>query len=69
VQLLSWRVPAVAIGPAVGLLGALVGVYALMGRTWDVEMPAEREPLTRDELSYLNTSAVKREVRGILTGR
>ena len=50
----QYPVPAIWIGPAVLALGSLIGVIALLGRTWKVPMPANRAPLTREELAYLN---------------
>ena len=69
ITLPGFSIPAVWIGPVLGAVGAALGVYAMMGRTWGLKMPAERKPLTREELSYLNSTPVKREIRNSLTGR
>ncbi|HEY4330632.1 MAG TPA: hypothetical protein VGN88_12910, partial [Phycisphaerae bacterium] len=57
------HLPAIWIGPAILLLGALLGVVTLMGRTWDVPMPEGRTPLSAEELKYLNSSAVRHTLR------
>jgi hypothetical protein len=50
----QYPLPAIWIGPAVLGLGALLGGVTLLGRTWEVPMPANRPPLSREELAYLN---------------
>ena len=50
----GYPIQAIWIGPAVLALGALGGLIARMGRTWEVPMPANRVPLTGEELAYLN---------------
>lgn len=57
----QYPLPAIWIGPAVLALGTLIGGLALLGRTWKVPMPANRSPLTREELAYLNEN--KRSLR------
>lgn len=54
VTVAQYPVQAIWVGPAVLAVGALVGLIALMGRTWEVPMPANRSALTGEELAYLN---------------
>jgi hypothetical protein len=60
------RIDALWIGPAAIALGAIVGLIALLGRTWTVELPHDRPLLSADELRLLRTSAVKHSIRGAL---
>ena len=62
----SHRIPTVYVGPAIMTLGAVVGLVGLLHRTWDVERPHDRPPLTREERAYLNTTDVRRSLRHIL---
>ncbi len=48
-------------------VGAAIGLFALMGRTWTVELPADRPALTAEELQFIRTPAVKQSLRGVLT--
>ena len=47
-------------------VGMLLGVLGLMGRTYEVQLPAGRGRLTREELKYLRVAAVKASVKGML---
>ncbi len=59
----TFHLAAVWIGPILMALGGIVGVVALLNNTWEVPMPHGRGPLTAEELSYLNMSAVKNSLR------
>ncbi len=60
----GYEVEALWIGPGILVLGALVGFLTMLRRTWEVPMPEGRGPLTRRELAYLNTRAVRHSLRG-----
>jgi hypothetical protein len=62
------RVDAIWVGPACIGLGAVVGVLALLGRTWRVELPEGRAMLSAEELRLLRMSAVRQGIRGALRG-
>ena len=57
------------VGPAIMVAGAVLGLAALMGRTWNVMLPYGRRALTREELAYLRQPEVKANVRGAMKGR
>jgi hypothetical protein len=59
----GYRVPALWIGPGILLFGAFLGFLTLLRRTWEVPMLEGRAPLTRSELAYLNSSAVRPTLR------
>jgi len=60
------RIPTVYVGPAIMALGAAVGLLGLLHRTWDIERPYERPPLSREERIFLNTADVRRSLRAVL---
>jgi hypothetical protein len=62
------RIDALWVGPACIGAGALLGVAALLGKTWKVELPHERPALSAEELRLLRTSAVRHAIRGALRG-
>jgi hypothetical protein len=57
------RIQALWIGPGILVLGAFLGFLTLLRRTWEVPMLEGRAPLTRPELAYLNSSAVRPTLR------
>jgi hypothetical protein len=59
----GYRVPALWIGPGILVFGAFLGFLTLLRRTWEVPMLEGRAPLTRSELAYLNSSAVRPTLR------
>jgi hypothetical protein len=62
----QYKVDAVWVGPMFIGVGCVVGVWALMGRVWRVELPYGRGRLTVEELRYVRSGAVRRELRGVL---
>ena len=53
-------------GPTCILMGAVVGVWALMGRTWTVELPFGRTGLSAEELRFVGGAGVRQVLRGVL---
>ena len=60
------RLDAVWGGPGFAGIGCVLGVIALMGRTWSVELPEGREALTVEELRFIRTGAVRQSLRSAL---
>ncbi|MGN6367176.1 MAG: hypothetical protein ACTHN5_02835 [Phycisphaerae bacterium] len=54
------------VGPALAGIGSVLGVIALLGRTWTVELPEGRPPLTAEELRFIRTPAVRHSLRSTL---
>ena len=63
------RVDALWAGPAVLGVGCVLGIFALMGRTWTVALPEGRPALTLEELRFVRSSAVKQSIRSTLSVR
>jgi tetratricopeptide (TPR) repeat protein len=59
----GYRVQALWVGPGILALGAFLGFLTMLRRTWNVPVPEGRGPLTRGELAYLNSSAVRKSLR------
>ena len=62
----DWRLDALWVGPGFILAGCALGVWALMGRIWRLELPYHRARLTAEELTYIRTGTVRRSLRGAL---
>ncbi len=60
------RIPAIWIGPTVMALAGVAGFIGLLHRTWNLELPGERPPLSREERSYIGTAEVKQAIRAAL---
>jgi hypothetical protein len=69
VALFSRAFDALFAGPAIMAVGGILGVYALLGRTWHVALPEGRPPLSANDLRYLNTPPVRQAIRAILGNR
>jgi hypothetical protein len=69
VALFSRAFDALFAGPAIMAVGGILGVYALLGRTWHVALPEGRPPLSANDLRYLNTPPVRQAIRAILPSR
>ncbi len=67
VALAGYRVDAVWVGPGVAVIGCVLGVIALLGRTWSVELPEGRGALTAEELRFIRTGAVRQSLRSALS--
>lgn len=63
------QIPAIWIGPAVAVIGGIIGLISLLNHTWEIPMPHDREQLKKEELKYLNTSEVKNALRGAFNAR
>ncbi len=66
VSVAGHRLDAVWVGPGVAVVGCVLGVIALLGRTWSVELPEGRAALTAEELRFIRTSAVRQSLRSAL---
>ena len=64
-----WRVEALWVGPGFIGLGSLLGIFALMGRTWSVALPEGRPRLSVEELRFIRSAGVKQSVRAVLRAR
>lgn len=58
-----WSFAAIWIGPGIMGGGAFLGLLMMLTRTWTLDLPAGRQPLTRGERAYLNSAAVKPTLR------
>jgi len=63
INLLGLEIPALYTGPGLIALGCLLGVMGLMHRTWQVDLPHARPPLSLEELAFLRTPAVRHSLR------